>query len=90
MLHFALGKEFEDLGSTLAHSIMSRGLRSAATFDQLRQRAHIAEIDRIIRAQTRAWLASCRPASRGRSCFRRRLPRTGTTLVEGSLPAIAR
>ena len=84
MLRFALGKEYEDLdGHARAFDHVEAGSQSAAQFDQPRQRAEIAEIDRIIRTRTRAWLSSCPPGfSAADPIFVVGLPRTGTTLVE--------
>ncbi len=84
MLHFALGKEYEDLGE------YARGFDHVAAGCELQRRsinydsaATIAEIDRIIRTQTRAWLASCRAGfAEADPIFVVGLPRTGTTLVE--------
>jgi tetratricopeptide (TPR) repeat protein len=84
MLRFALAKEYDDLdrhdrafdhvdaGCDLQHrSIMHDGA------------AEIAEIDRIIRTQTRTWLEGA-PAGylAAAPVFVAGLPRTGTTLVE--------
>jgi tetratricopeptide (TPR) repeat protein len=84
MLRFALAKEYEDLDEharafdqvAAACALQRRSIRYDAG-------AEIAEIDRIIRTQTRAWLASC-PAgfSAAEPVFVVGLPRTGTTLVE--------
>jgi tetratricopeptide (TPR) repeat protein len=84
MLRYALGKEHEDLDEharAFEHVAAGADLhRRSASYDG---KAEIADIDRIIRTQTPAWLASW-PAS---SCtadpvFVVGLPRTGTTLVE--------
>ena len=84
MLHFALAKEYEDLGEhtrAFDHVAAGAGLqRRSIDYDSA---ANIAEIDRIIHTQTRAWLASC-PAGFAEAdpIFVVGLPRTGTTLVE--------
>jgi hypothetical protein len=84
MLRFALAKEYEDLdqhaqafGQVAAAGAMQR---RSITYDA---GAEIAEIDRIIRTQTRGWLAGC-PAgfAAAEPVFVVGLPRTGTTLVE--------
>ena len=84
MLRFALGKEYEDLdlpGHAFDHVEAScKRQRSLLTYDVA---ADTAEIDRIIRTQTRAWLAAARPGfSTAAPVFVVGLPRTGTTLVE--------
>jgi tetratricopeptide (TPR) repeat protein len=84
MLRFALAKEHEDLGQHArafdhveAGSDLQRG---SISYDSS---AEIAEIDRIVRTQTRAWLGACRPGSTvADPVFVLGLPRTGTTLVE--------
>jgi len=84
MLRYALGKEYEDLDEH------ARAFDQVAAAGALQRRsisydagAEIAEIDRIIDTQTRAWLAAC-PAgiSAAAPVFVVGLPRTGTTLVE--------
>jgi tetratricopeptide (TPR) repeat protein len=84
LLRFALGKECEDLDE---HHRAFDQLRAGC--DQQRRSisydgsAEIAEIERIIRTQTRTWLASCPPGFSGADpVFVAGLPRTGTTLVE--------
>ena len=84
MLRFALAKEYEDLDQharAFDHVEAGSNLqRHAIRYDSS---AEIAEIDRIIRTQTRAWLGSCRPGSTvADPVFVLGLPRTGTTLVE--------
>jgi tetratricopeptide (TPR) repeat protein len=84
LLHFALGKEFEDLGEhARAFDHVTAGCalqRRSIDYDNA---ATIAEIDRITRTQTKAWLASCPPGFVGVDpVFVVGLPRTGTTLVE--------
>lgn len=84
MLRFALAKEHEDLdryASAFDHVEAGAALqRRLINYDS---RAEIAEIDRIIHTQTRAWLSSCRPGSSiADPVFVLGLPRTGTTLVE--------
>jgi tetratricopeptide (TPR) repeat protein len=84
MLHFALGKEFEDLGDdarAFEHVAAGADLqRRSINYDNA---AAIAEIDRIIRTQTRAWLASCPGGfADANPVFVVGLPRTGTTLAE--------
>jgi tetratricopeptide (TPR) repeat protein len=84
MLGFALGKEYEDLeehARAFDHVAAACALqRRSINYDGS---AEIAEIDRIIRVQTRAWIAAC-PAgfSAADPVFVVGLPRTGTTLVE--------
>jgi Flp pilus assembly protein TadD len=84
LLRFALGKEHEDLdqhASAFDHVEAGCDLhRGSISYDG---KAEIAEIDRIIRTQTRAWLRSCPPGfSAADPIFVLGLPRTGTTLVE--------
>ena len=84
LLRFALAKEHEDLdqhASAFDHVQAGSDLqRSSISYDG---RAEIAEIERIIRTQTRAWLSSCQPGSAiADPVFVLGLPRTGTTLVE--------
>jgi tetratricopeptide (TPR) repeat protein len=84
MLRFALAKEHEDLdqhGRAFDHVEAGSDLqRGSIRYDGS---AEIAEIDRIIRTQTRAWLSSCPPGSTvADPVFVLGLPRTGTTLVE--------
>ena len=84
MLRFALGKEYEDLDEharAFAHVSAASALqRRSISYDGS---AEIAEIDQVIRAQTRTWIATC-PAgfSAADPVFVVGLPRTGTTLVE--------
>ena len=84
MLRFALGKECEDLDlNARAFDHVEAGCtlhRRSITYNNA---AEIAEIDRIIRTQTRAGLASCKSGYTGVApVFVLGLPRTGTTLVE--------
>jgi tetratricopeptide (TPR) repeat protein len=84
LLRFALGKEYEDLDEherSFAHAAAGCDLqRGSMSYDA---GAEIAEIDRIIRTQTRTWTASCPPGfSAADPVFVVGLPRTGTTLVE--------
>jgi tetratricopeptide (TPR) repeat protein len=84
MLRFALGKEYEDLDEhARAFDHIAAGCelqRRSISYDAS---AEIAEIERIIRTQTREWLASCPPGfSTADPVFVVGLPRTGTTLVE--------
>jgi tetratricopeptide (TPR) repeat protein len=83
-LRFALAKEYEDLEQH------ARAFDQVAAACALQRRSikydtgvEIAEIDRIIRTQTRAWVAAC-PAGFAAAdpVFVVGLPRTGTTLVE--------
>lgn len=84
LLHFALGKELEDLGEharAFDHVAAGSALqRRSIDYDKA---AAIAEIDRIVHTQSKAWLASW-PAgfSDADPVFVVGLPRTGTTLVE--------
>jgi tetratricopeptide (TPR) repeat protein len=84
VLRFALAKEYEDLDEharTFDHVAAACALqRRSIKYDI---GAEIAEIDSIIRTQTRTWLAAC-PAgySAADPVFVVGLPRTGTTLVE--------
>jgi Tfp pilus assembly protein PilF len=84
MLRFALAKECEDLdrhASAFDHVDAGSALqRRLISYDG---KAEIAEIDRIIHTQNRAWLDSRPPGfSAGNPVFVVGLPRTGTTLVE--------
>jgi len=84
MLHFALGKEFEDLGEharAFDHVAAGSDLqRRSINYDNA---AHIAEIDRIIPPRPGRGSHPVGPASRGADpVFVVGLPRTGTTLVE--------
>lgn len=84
LLRFALGKEYEDIDEharAFANATAACALqRSSVHYDG---KAEIAEIDRIIGAQTRAWLAACPPGfTAADPVFVLGLPRTGTTLAE--------
>ena len=84
MLRFALGKEYEDLDLPRhAFDHVEAGChlqRRSMAYDVA---VGTAEIDRIIRTQTRAWLAAARPGfAAAAPVFVVGLPRTGTTLVE--------
>jgi tetratricopeptide (TPR) repeat protein len=84
MLQFALGKEYEDLDRhDRAFGSIKTGCdlqRSSTSYDSA---AEIAEIERIIRTQSRARLASVPTGFSGADpIFVAGLPRTGTTLVE--------
>lgn len=84
MLRFALGKEYEDLDlHDRAFGQVDAGCglqRRAITYDPA---AEIAEIDRIIHTQTRAWIDTAPPGHTAAApVFVAGLPRTGTTLVE--------
>jgi Flp pilus assembly protein TadD len=84
MLRFALAKECEDLDQharAFDHVEAGSDLqRRSISYDA---KVEIAEIDRIIGTQTRAWLGSCPPGSNvADPVFVVGLPRTGTTLVE--------
>ncbi len=84
MLRFALAKECEDL------DLNARAFDDVEAACTLHRRSipynnaeEIAEIDRIIRTQTRAGLTSCNSGYAGAApVFVLGLPRTGTTLVE--------
>jgi len=84
MLRFALSKEYEDIDEH------ARAFDHVAAGSDLQRRsinydgaAEIAEIDRLIGAQTRSWLASCPVGFHDADpVFVLGLPRTGTTLVE--------
>ena len=109
MLRFALGKEFEDLAmEDLAMedlgiedlAMYDRAFGHVDAGCRLQRRsigydpaAEIAEIDRIIRAHSRAWIdAAPSGYSASAPVFVAGLPRTGTTLVEriiASHPAFA-
>jgi Flp pilus assembly protein TadD len=84
MLRFALAKEYEDLdqhAQSFAQVAAAGALqRRSISYDA---GAEIADIDRIIHTQTRAWLAAC-PAGFADAdpVLVVGLPRTGTTLVE--------
>ncbi|MGV7217105.1 sulfotransferase [Bradyrhizobium sp. UFLA05-112] len=84
MLHFALGKEYEDLelwGNAFDHveagcHLQHRSLPRAPA-------AEIGEVDAIIQAHTRRWIeAAPRGHAEAAPVFVTGLPRTGTTLVE--------
>lgn len=84
LLRFALGKEYEDIGKysrAFEHVAAANELhRASIDYDPM---AEIAEIDRIIGAQSRQWLKSLpRATCRAKPIFVVGLPRTGTTLVE--------
>jgi tetratricopeptide (TPR) repeat protein len=84
MLRFALAKEYEDLDNhARAFDHVEAGAdlhRGSISYDA---GAEIAEIDQIIRTQTRAWLDSRSPGFLAADpVFVLGLPRTGTTLVE--------
>ena len=84
LLRFALGKECEDIGQygrAFEHVSAANELhRTSIDYDP---QAEIAEIDRIIVAHSRNWLASCPEGFReAKPIFVVGLPRTGTTLVE--------
>jgi tetratricopeptide (TPR) repeat protein len=84
MLRFALAKEFEDLDEherAFAQVVAASDLqRRSISYDG---GAEIAEIDQVIRTQTRSWIATCPPGfSAADPVFVVGLPRTGTTLVE--------
>jgi tetratricopeptide (TPR) repeat protein len=84
LLRFTLGKEYEDIGQygrAFEHVAAANELhRASIDYDP---KAEIAEIDRIIGAQSRSWLASCPQGCRqAKPIFVVGLPRTGTTLVE--------
>jgi Tfp pilus assembly protein PilF len=84
MLGFALGKEYEDLDE---HAPAFERVAAACALQRRSMNydigAEIAEIDQIVRAQTRAWIATCPPGfSADDPVFVVGLPRTGTTLVE--------
>jgi tetratricopeptide (TPR) repeat protein len=84
MIRFALGKEYEDLGEhALAFDHVQAGCdlqRRSICYDASTE---IAEIDQIIRTQTRSWLgAHPRGFPAADPVFVVGLPRTGTTLVE--------
>lgn len=93
MLRFALAKEYEDLelhARAFDHVGAGCGLQHRlAPHDHA---AGIAEIDRIIRTQTRSWIEAAPPGYTATApVFVAGLPRTGTTLVEriiASHPAI--
>jgi tetratricopeptide (TPR) repeat protein len=84
VLRFALAKEYEDVDEH------ARAFGQVAAACALQRRsinydagAGVAEIDRITRTQTRAWLAARPPGfSAAEPVFVVGLPRTGTTLVE--------
>ena len=84
LMHFALAKEYEDVEEHVRafdHVTAACALhRNSFHYDPLRE---IAEIDHIIRTQTRDWLASLPTATTAAApIFVVGLPRTGTTLVE--------
>jgi tetratricopeptide (TPR) repeat protein len=84
LLRFALGKEYEDIEQydrAFEHVAAANELhRASIDYDP---KVEIAEIDRIIGAHSRNWLASCPQGFRqAKPIFVVGLPRTGTTLVE--------
>jgi|HubBroStandDraft_1064217.scaffolds.fasta_scaffold00015_87 hypothetical protein len=84
VLRFALGKEYEDLGDD------RNSFRQIAAGAGLHRRnisynvgTDIGVIDRIMRTQTRSWLAGSRPGSEPAApIFVTGLPRSGTTVIE--------
>ena len=84
MLRFALAKECEDLDlNARAFDNVEAGCNLHRRSITYNSGAEIAEIDRIIRTQTRAGLASCNSGYGAVApVFVLGLPRTGTTLVE--------
>ena len=84
MLRFALAKECEDLDlNARAFDHVEAGCNLHRRSITYNSGAEIAEIDRIIRTQTRAGLASCNSGYGAVApVFVLGLPRTGTTLVE--------
>ncbi len=84
LLHFALAKEYEDLG---LHDHAFQHVDAGCTLQRAvlgPNRANgVAEIDRIIASHTKSWIASAPPGYLGAApVFVVGLPRTGTTLVE--------
>jgi hypothetical protein len=103
MLRFALGKECEDLAMEdlrtedlgmygCAFDHVDAGCRLQRRSIAYDPAAEIAELDRIIRTHTRAWIEAAPSGYSGAApVFVAGLPRTGTTLVEriiASHPAI--
>jgi tetratricopeptide (TPR) repeat protein len=84
LMHFALGKEYEDIEEhARAFDHVAAGCALHRNSIEHDPNGEIAEIDHIIRAQTRDRLASLSTASSAVApIFVIGLPRTGTTLVE--------
>ncbi|ARN82106.1 hypothetical protein DSM21852_14880 [Methylocystis bryophila] len=84
MLHYALAKEFEDLDDDASAFAQARaGAELQKRFMKGDSGAELAQIDAIIRGQTKDWLGIAREGDRSsRPVFVAGLPRTGTTLVE--------
>lgn len=84
LMHFALAKEYEDVEEH-AHAFdhVATGCALHRNSVQYDPHGENAEIDHIIRTQTRDWLAPLPTASSAAApIFVIGLPRTGTTLVE--------
>jgi tetratricopeptide (TPR) repeat protein len=84
MLRYALGKEYDDLDEPArAFAQVDAGARLQRRSIAYDPRGDLAEIDRVVATQTRAWLASLPPGyGDAEPVFVTGLPRTGTTLVE--------
>jgi tetratricopeptide (TPR) repeat protein len=84
LLRYALAKEYEDLGEDAkAFDQVETGAKLQKRGQPADIRAEIAEIDRVIGAHTRGWLAAAPAGFAGAEpIFVVGLPRTGTTLVE--------
>ncbi|MDH4039442.1 MAG: sulfotransferase [Gammaproteobacteria bacterium] len=88
-VHYALGKEFEDLGdwdsAFTAFASGARARRSTVQFDEARE---AASFDTLAELYTRQWLDSRPPGCADSSpIFIVGQPRTGTTLVERIITA---
>lgn len=83
VLRFALGKEYEDIGEdarSFAHIAAGAALQRRSMSYQVS--TDIALIERVMRTQTRPWLAACRGDETAAPIFVVGLPRSGTTVIE--------
>ena len=84
LLRFALAKEYEDLGDDAASF---RHINAGAALQRRRMNyqvgTDIAVIERVLRTQTREWLAAVPPGPESAApIFVVGLPRSGTTVIE--------
>jgi tetratricopeptide (TPR) repeat protein len=84
ILHYALGKEYEDLGddrNAFRHFSAGAALHRRRLNYQVGQ--DLAVVDRVMRTQTASWLATVpRGTETAQPVFVAGLPRSGTTVVE--------
>lgn len=84
ILHYALGKEYEDLGddrNAFRHVSAGAALHRRRLNYQVAQ--DLAVVDRVMRTQNAAWLATVpRGQEAAQPVFVAGLPRSGTTVVE--------